>query len=80
MGQKYFRIQTSLTRGITLGLRYLQEARRVILVANGIKKAAVIRKALEEAITPHLPASIIRNHDNGWVILDEGAASALAAR
>lgn len=80
VGQKYFRIQTSLTRGITLGLRYLQEARRVILVANGIKKAAVIRKALEEAITPHLPASIIRNHDNGWVILDEGAASALAAR
>lgn len=79
VGQKYFRSQTSLAQGITLGLGHLLEARRVMLLANGIKKAEVIRKALEEAITPHLPASIIRNHHNGCVMLDEGAASALAS-
>ena len=77
VGQKYFRQQTSLTRGITLGLSHLLEAKKAILVANGSKKADVIRKALKEKITPHLPASILRNHSNGLVILDRAAASLL---
>ena len=77
VGQKYFRQQTSLTRGITLGLNHLLESKKAILVANGSKKADVIRKALKEKITPHLPASILRNHSNGLVILDRAAASML---
>lgn len=77
VGQKYFRQQTSLTRGITLGLNHLLEAKKVILVANGSKKADVVRKALKEKITPHLPASILRNHNNSLVILDRAAASML---
>lgn len=77
VGQKYFGQQTSLTRGITLGLRHLLEAKKAIMIANGTKKAEVMRKALEEAITPSMPASIMRKHENGLVMLDEGAASAL---
>jgi glucosamine-6-phosphate isomerase len=77
VGQKYFRQQTALTRGITLGLNHLLESRKAILVANGTKKADVVRKALKEKITPHLPASILRNHSNGVVILDRAAASML---
>lgn len=77
VGQKYFRQPTSLTRGITLGLQHLLEARKAILVANGIKKADIVRKALKEKITPHVPASILRNHDNGMVMLDRAAASML---
>ena len=77
VGQKYFHQQTSLNRGFTLGLGHLLEARKVILVANGIKKADVIRKALKEKITPHLPASILRNHSNSVVIVDRAAASML---
>jgi len=77
VGQKYFRQQTSLTRGITLGLNHLLESKKAILVANGGKKADVIRKALKEKISPHLPASILRNHSNGLVILDRAAASML---
>jgi 6-phosphogluconolactonase/glucosamine-6-phosphate isomerase/deaminase len=55
----------------------LLESEKVILIANGIKKAEVIRKALEEEITVNLPASIIRKHINGCVMVDEDAASAL---
>jgi glucosamine-6-phosphate isomerase len=77
VGQKYFREQTSLTSGITLGLNHLLESKKVILVANGVKKADVVRKALKEKVTPHLPASILRNHSNGLVILDRAAASML---
>jgi glucosamine-6-phosphate isomerase len=80
VGQKYFRQQTELTRGITLGLNHVLQAKKVILIANGIKKAEIIRKALEEEVTPYLPASIIRNHVNGWVMIDDEAASLLNSR
>lgn len=78
VGQKYFRQATPLSKGITLGLRHLMEARKLILIANGAKKAEVIRKAIEEEVTPDLPASFVRNHSNATVMLDEDAASFLS--
>ena len=77
VGQKYFRKATTLKKGITLGLNHLLQSRKVIMVANGIKKAEVIRKALEEEITTNMPASIIRTHSMGIVMIDEEAASLL---
>lgn len=77
VGQKYFKQTTTLQKGITLGLKHLLEARKVLLIANGIKKAEVIRKALEEEINKDMPASIIRMHTQGIVMLDEEAASLL---
>lgn len=77
VGQKYFRENTALTQGITLGLQWLMESQQAVLIANGEKKATVIKKALEEDIDPSMPASIIRRHPNATVILDEEAASLL---
>lgn len=75
VGQKYFAQQTSLSKGITLGLNHLLEARQVILVANGAKKAAVIKQTVEGPITPALPATIMRKHFNARVMVDEQAGS-----
>ena len=80
VGQKYFREQTVLSQGITLGFNHVLQAKKVILIANGIKKAEIIRKALEEEVTSYLPASIIRNHVNGWAMIDDEAASSLKSR
>lgn len=80
VGQKYFREQTTLTSGITLGLGHMLEARQVILVANGSKKADIIRRTIEEDVTPLLPASLIRNHVDAYVILDKEAGSLLTPR
>jgi len=77
VGQKYFRQMAPLQKGITLGLKQVMDAKKVILMANGVKKAEVMSKALEEEITNRLPASIIRNHPNGFVMIDEEAASLL---
>ena len=77
VGQKYFRQATTLKKGITLGLNHLLQTRKVIMVANGIKKAEVIRKALEEEINAGMPGSIIRTHSQGLVMIDEEAASLL---
>lgn len=77
VGQKYFKESTRLQQGITLGLKHFLESRKAIMVASGIKKAEVMRKALEEPINTSMPASVIRSHSQGFVVLDEDAASAL---
>jgi glucosamine-6-phosphate isomerase len=77
VGQKYFSEKTTLTKGITLGLQHLLDAKEAILIANGEKKAGVIKKSLEEDISVTMPASAIRKHGNSLVILDQKAASTL---
>ncbi len=78
VGQKYFKEATALHQGVTLGLKHLLESKKVLLLANGNKKAAVMQKALEDEISNAFPASIIRQHSNSIVMLDEEAADMLA--
>lgn len=78
VGQKYFQTATELKYGITLGLRHLMEAHQVLMLANGRKKADIMQQALEEEVSPAVPASIIRTHPNSEVLLDAEAASLLA--
>ncbi len=77
VGQKYFKQATTLKKGITLGLKHLLEVRKVLLIANGFKKSEVIKKALEGEISEDMPASVVRMHEQGLVMLDEEAASLL---
>ena len=74
VGQKYFTTQTELNQGITIGLKHLMEAREVILMASGQRKAPVIRQALQGSITEQFPASIIQQHPNAHVWIDEAAS------
>lgn len=78
VGQKYFQEATDLKYGITLGLRHLTEARQVLMLANGRKKADIMQQALEDPIGPTVPASIIRSHANSEVLLDVEAAALLS--
>ena len=77
VGQKYFKTAVNLGKGITLGLKHLQESKKVLLIANGTKKADVIKKTVEEKITNSFPASIMQKHLNGFVMVDEEAAGLL---
>jgi len=77
VGQKYFRQQTKLTKGITLGLKHLQEAITPMLLASGSKKAEIIALALQGEVTNQVPASIFQTLPSGYVMLDEDAGSEL---
>ncbi len=77
VGQKYFGEATRLTKGITLGLQHFMEARTAVLVANGEKKADIIKKTIESPSSNSIPATIIRKHGNGLVFIERGAASQL---
>lgn len=77
VGQKYFSDTPTLAHGITLGLGHLRKTKKVILIANGVKKAAIIKQAIEEPVTPKIPATILQTHKNSFVFLDKEAASLL---
>jgi len=66
------------TEGVTVGLRQLNAARRVILVASGREKRQAIRDALLYPPDPSCPASILQAHPNVSVYLDRTACSWLS--
>lgn len=78
--QKYFTNETTLSQGITLGLKNFQEAKVAILMASGAKKAPIMADALEGEISTNVPASIMQKLENGVVMLDEAAASLLSGQ
>lgn len=73
--KKYFTEPVTLKKGITLGLGTLMAAKKVILMASGLTKANVIQQAVEGPITNTFPASIIQQHPEGKIWVDEDAAS-----
>lgn len=77
VGQKYFTGAATLTKGITLGLKYLLEAKTAVLFASGEGKAPIVKAALEGEINTGVPASLMRKHPGGRVMLDRRAASLL---
>lgn len=80
VGQKYFSAAAILHKGITIGLKHLTESREVILLANGAKKAEVIKSTVEGEVTNAFPASIMQTHANGLVMVDEEAAGLLGQK
>lgn len=77
VGQKYFSESVSLTTGVTLGIKYIMEARTVILQMNGLRKADVAKRLIESEVSPSFPASVLKSHKNSFLLLDKEAASKL---
>lgn len=62
---------------ITTGISTILHAKRIILLAWGVHKAAIIRRAVEGHVTEQVPASILQEHDNCTFVMDEVAAQEL---
>lgn len=64
---------------ITMGIGTILEAKSLIMLANGKKKAEIIAKALEGSVTTDVTASAIQLYKGtSYVILDKDAASKLS--
>lgn len=63
--------------GISMGIRDIMMARRILLVAKGKHKAAAIRSAVHGPLTTEAPASILMMHPCVDVVIDREAASML---
>lgn len=65
---------------ITIGIGTILKAKKIILLAWGAAKAPVIKKAVEEDDTEHVPASLLQNHDDVTFYVDEAAAAELTRK
>ncbi len=67
-------------RALTMGVGTILEARRILLLATGAEKAAIIAKAVEGPITSMVSASALQLHPKCTVIVDEAAAKELQGK
>lgn len=65
------------THAITMGIATIMKAKKILLVATGENKADAIKAMVEGEPTPECPASVLQNHKDVVVIVDEAAASKL---
>jgi len=60
---------------ISMGIRNIMHAKKILLIANGEKKAKILAEMLFGDVTPNLPASILQLHNDVTIILDKAAAT-----
>ena len=63
---------------ISMGLASIMKSKHILIEAYGEDKADAIKGMIEGPVTTDLPASVLQNHDNVTVIIDEAAASKLS--
>jgi glucosamine-6-phosphate deaminase len=63
------------TQAITMGIATILEARHIILLATGKRKAAALKALLAETVNPDVPATYLCTHSNVTVIADQEALS-----
>ena len=61
-------------QAVTMGIKDILSAKRIILTAFGKNKAQAVRAMLNGDVSPKCPASILRTHGNVDVLLDTDAA------
>ena len=62
-------------KGITLGIRKIMHAKRIILVAKGANKAIAVKCMLKGEVSTEFPASILQMHPNCEFLLDKASAA-----
>lgn len=64
-------------QAISMGIASIMSAKQIVLMAYGAEKADAIYKTIHGPITEELPASVLQNHANVTLIVDEAAAGKL---
>ncbi|MCU9533574.1 glucosamine-6-phosphate deaminase [Streptococcus sp. CSL10205-OR2] len=75
---RFFEKESDVPRqAISMGIASILKARTIILMAYGQSKADAIAKTVNGPVTKDVPASVLQNHKDVYVIVDEEAASEL---
>lgn len=62
---------------ITMGIQTIMQSRKIVLMAWGNEKAAIIKTSVEGDMTEDVPASLLQQHENAEFVVDQSAASEL---
>ena len=61
------------THAMTMGIKNIMNAKSILMLISGANKHDAVTKLLSEEITTDFPASVLHNHPNCTVIIDEAA-------
>ena len=64
-------------KAFSMGIKSIMQSKQILLIANGEKKAQIVKDAFFGPVTPKIPASILQLHNNLTVIVDKDAAKYL---
>ena len=64
-------------KALTMGIGTIMKAKKIVLLANGPKKAQTIYDTVYGPITPKVPASVLRLHPDVTIFVDEEAGALL---
>lgn len=62
---------------ISMGVATILEARRIVLIATGSKKATIMQKVLHSAASSDIPATFLQLHENATIYVDTAAHASL---
>ena len=65
------------THAITMGVATIMKAGKILLIATGANKADAVAAMINKEANTDCPASVLQNHKDVIVILDEAAATKL---
>lgn len=57
--------------GITLGMSELMQAKQILMLVSGAKKAEAYEALMSQKITSQVPASYLWMHSNCWMLIDQ---------
>ncbi len=78
---RFFKNAADVPRcALTAGIGTIREARKILLLATGAKKADAIAAAAEGNFSADCPASLLQDHQNCVFICDQDAASKLSKK
>lgn len=76
--QRFFASEEAVPRyAYTMGIGTIMQAKKILLLASGEEKAAIIKQALLGPVTPKVPASVLQLHPDVTIVGDEAALSLL---
>ncbi|MFA7378666.1 MAG: glucosamine-6-phosphate deaminase [Bacilli bacterium] len=63
------------TKAVTMGLKSIMNARKIVLIATGKNKAEAVKNLIHGKICEKVPCSLLRNHPDVTIYVDEDAYS-----
>lgn len=64
-------------KAISMSIKQIMKSKAIICSVPDARKADAVKKTVEGAISPAIPASIMRQHQSTWLYLDKDSASLL---
>lgn len=79
LGEGWFAsIEEVPTQAISMSVRHILKSRKIVCTVPDERKATAVRNAVEGIVTAVVPASILQQHSDTTLVLDQPAASYLS--